>query len=258
MNIGIIGCGIVGGVIKKYIETQTNHNLLLYDPGLELDDKMETADIIFISVPVPTKGFKQDLSILKEAVEMCPYNVPVYIRSSVVPGTTDNLFEWYLENHNKYKPIYAMPEFLTERTCYDDFIKQKTHIIGKQVHQEHLELLKKALPHKEFVEMKSAEAEFVKYSHNVFAAMKVSFFNGIYDLAQKENCDYEVIREWVPKVTGFISDKHLMVPGPDGKRGWGGKCFPPNLTALIGYAGNDPFHLLLKDVFCLNTIHRNK
>ena len=68
--------------------------------------------------------------------------------------------------------------------------------------------------------------------NNCFFATKVSFMNEMYDIANKCGAD------WETAVQGFVRDgrighSHLAVPGPDGKRGFGGSCFPKDIQAMI-------------------------
>ena len=78
-------------------------------------------------------------------------------------------------------------------------------------------------------------AELIKYMNNCFFATKVSFLNEMYMIAEKSGAD------WDMAVEGFIRDgrighSHLAVPGPDGKFGFGGSCFPKDMQAIISYA----------------------
>ena len=71
--------------------------------------------------------------------------------------------------------------------------------------------------------------------NNCFFATKVSFLNEMYMIAEKSGAD------WDMAVEGFIRDgrighSHLAVPGPDGKFGFGGSCFPKDMQAIIAYA----------------------
>jgi UDPglucose 6-dehydrogenase len=75
----------------------------------------------------------------------------------------------------------------------------------------------------------------IKYMNNCFLATKVSFMNEMKLLANESNVDWNIA------VDGFALDprvgsSHLSVPGPDGKLGFGGSCFPKDLQALIFYA----------------------
>ena len=99
------------------------------------------------------------------------------------------------------------------------------------VFTDDIEMLKKIFPGKKHIDMTSAEAEMVKYAHNVFGALKVTYFNCIYDICKKEGLDYQKVREGVLGST-YINDVHTQVPGPDGKYGYGGKCFPKDVDAF--------------------------
>ena len=73
---------------------------------------------------------------------------------------------------------------------------------------------------------------FVKYMNNTFFAVKVGLMNEYYRLATNIGID------WDKALYGFVSDgrigdSHLHVPGPDGKLGFGGTCFPKDINALI-------------------------
>ena len=78
-------------------------------------------------------------------------------------------------------------------------------------------------------------AELIKYMNNCFFATKVSFLNEMKMIADKCNAD------WSTAIEGFVRDgrighSHLSVPGPDGKYGFGGSCFPKDIQALISFS----------------------
>jgi UDPglucose 6-dehydrogenase len=75
--------------------------------------------------------------------------------------------------------------------------------------------------------------ELAKYLHNCFLATKVAFMNEFYDVCQKLGADYDAV-SGAAKSQGMIGLSHLMVPGPDGLRGFGGSCFPKDTSALAG------------------------
>jgi UDP-glucose 6-dehydrogenase len=104
-KIGFIGLGVVGGATMRLAKNQGNKDILVYDPGLKKLDSMEDRDVIFISVPVPTKSNgDQDLSILEDALARCPKNSDVIIRSSVLPGTCNVQSQYF-----KDIGIYSSP-----------------------------------------------------------------------------------------------------------------------------------------------------
>jgi UDPglucose 6-dehydrogenase len=70
---------------------------------------------------------------------------------------------------------------------------------------------------------------------NNFLALKISFMNEYYNLVKNIGGDWKSITE------GFVSDprignSHTQVPGHDGKRGFGGTCFPKDINAIIEFS----------------------
>jgi len=62
-------------------------------------------------------------------------------------------------------------------------------------------------------------------------------------------------------LTGFIEHEHTIVPGPDGKFGYGGKCFPPNISSFYNYLYQNSMrdeHDFIKQIDKLNIMYRNK
>lgn len=232
MNLGIIGCGTIGGALGRYLERQ-GHTVLREDPGMGLNDDLVQSEAIFVCVPVPTtpEG-KQDTTILKSVLKRYRHldRTPFYIRSTVLPKTTDHLKKFLKMR------LYAMPEFLTAREA-DDCMKRQGIICGADI--EHRELceeqefrLVRIFPGKTITLMSNREAELAKYAHNCMGAVKVNFFNLIRKYSETIGADYDSVRAGV-LMTGYINEHHTQVPGPDGKYGFGGTCFPKDLAAFI-------------------------
>ena len=104
--------------------------------------------------------------------------------------------------------------------------------------------------------MSSVEAELAKYAHNVFGALKVTYFNGIYELTKELKCDYDNVKQGV-LLSGYINDTHTHIPGHDGKFGYGGKCFPKDISAFNKFNKNTMFGELLQMIIKLNDKYRN-
>ena len=166
ISIGVIGCGVIGGALIDWVERNNpSVGVLKVDPPKGLNDDLTNADVIFISIHIPTEpDGTQDLNLLEKIVSGCP-NVPIFIRTTLLPGTCKMLSEKY------NKDVNFMPEFLTERTAVADFNTQPI------IFSNHHELLKKIFVGKEYLEMTTLEAEITKYAHNVFGALKVTYFN---------------------------------------------------------------------------------
>lgn len=244
--IGIIGCGFIGGALKQWVETYNPRvKVLVSDPPKGYNDDLASSDAIFVSIHIPTEaGGYQDLSLLRKIIIDLP-DKPIFVRTTILPGTSQ-----MLSRETKHR-VYFMPEFLTERTAYEDFCSQPMVFTAES------ELLKEIFIGKKFVQMTSFEAEVAKYAHNVFGAVKVTYFNGIYDYCKKNNADYGRVLQGV-LLSGYINDIHTRVPGPDGKLGYGGKCFPKDVNAFTEMTKGYPIYELLKTIKPMNLIVRGE
>jgi len=234
-TIGIIGGGFVGSA-TSWGFGQT-HDVKIYDknPKVSVNTLEETvnSEFIFICVPTPPKeDWTIDLSIIESVFEeIQPYikNQQLIIKSTVPPGTCRRI-------SNKYNiKVSSNPEFLTERRAKWDFINAAQIVIGSDDINDAKKI--KNLYEQRFNSMKytitdTITSELIKYTLNCFFATKVSFMNEIKLLSNKIGAD------WSKLIEGFTSDSrvgdsHIDVPGPDGKYGFGGKCFPKDLNAFI-------------------------
>lgn len=225
--------GTVGSAFAHYFEKK-GKKPVLYDKFKKSHpkEKINGADIIFICVPTPYRkkgGF--DLSLVEETVSFIEEGKTIVIKSTVLPGSTDRLQE-----ENPGKKILFSPEFLREATAKKDIFKPKRQIVGfteksKDVAQDVLDILPPA-PFE--MVMPAKEAEMVKYFGNTFLASKVIFANQIYDLCEKLGIDYDLVRK-AASADERIGKSHLDVWHAD-YRGYGGKCFPKDIKALIQLA----------------------
>jgi UDPglucose 6-dehydrogenase len=168
-----------------------------------------------------------------------------------VPETTKNYQEKYPNNNFAFNP-----EFLTEKNANEDFIHADRIVLGGNEDAlstlSHLYREVGIFSETKIVRMSTTEAEIVKYHANVELATRVLVSNVIYDVCEKTGANYNKVRE------GVITDKrigpsHSIVPGPDGSRGIGGKCFVKDLAALIGKAKDlNVDHKILEEFFLYN------
>lgn len=250
VKVGIIGCGFIGTALKIWLE-QNNPlvEIKVSDPPKGINDDISRCDAYFIQIHIPTdeKG-NQNTQILESIIANLPENTPIWIRTTILPGTSKMLSD------KLRKTVYHMPEFLTERTYIDDFKWQPMVFTGSK---EHVELLEKIFLNKKHIVMTSEEAELVKYTHNVFGALKVMYFNCIYDICQKRNLAYSKVREGILAST-YINSMHTQVPGPDGKFGIGGKCFPKDVRAFEKAFRYYPIGKLIEPIMKLNEEFRDE
>lgn len=244
-KIGIVGNGFVGNAVAKCFSKEFNYDadLKVYDinPDKSLNSLEETvnnSEYIFLSVPTPTNlsGYI-DLSMLNESLnainKVNNNKCIILIRSTVVPGTTRDF-------QNKYPKLNFVfnPEFLTEKNAIDDFASQNRTILGGEpIHTCKVEeLYRDRFGEKlNIIKTNFQTAELIKYMNNLFLATKVSFLNEMKLLADAVDVD------WDSAIEGFqldnrVGNSHNSVPGPDGKLGFGGSCFPKDIQALINFA----------------------
>ena len=243
MKMGIVGQGYVGTAVKtifeKYYETNTfdlNGNCNCKT----LHELVNNSDVIFVCVPTPMKKDSScDTSIVESVVKDINETVNcdqdgkiVAIKSTIPPGTTDRLNK---ECDNI--TVIFNPEFLTEANFIDDFKNQNRIIIGGQrpATTKLRQVYSLVFPEAKIVKTGSKTAEMVKYFTNTFLATKVSFANEMKMICDGLNIDYDKVVEY-SLYDKRIGNSHLAVPGPDGKMGFGGSCFPKDINALISKA----------------------
>jgi UDPglucose 6-dehydrogenase len=95
----------------------------------------------------------------------------------------------------------------------------------------------KAFPKIPIIKTNSTIAETIKYVTNIFLATKVSFANEMETIANKLNIPWENIYQIVIN-DRRLGTSHWKVPGPDGHYGFGGTCFPKDISAMIHVANS--------------------
>ena len=256
-KIGIMGLGMVGGALKRYFE-EAGTRVFFYDKDKNLGsiDDVNQADVVFICVPTPfvkEKGF--DLSCVEDVCSNISGQKIIVIKSTILPGTTGKLQQKYPQHKFLFNP-----EFLTEATADKDMKFPNRQIVGF-TNQSHdvADNIMQILPKAPFEKvMPSREAEMIKYFSNTWFATKVVFANQMYDLCHKLNIDYEAVKE-AAVADKMIGPSHLEV-FHKGYRGYGGKCLPKDLRALIRFADENGVDLKLhKTVEEINNeLTRNK
>lgn len=230
MRLGIVGLGAVGNANKKGFE-YLGHEVFGHDIRLEtkIVDVLET-EITFLCVPTPQASDGScDTSIIESVIQelnLFNYKGIIAIRSTVIPGFTQRMIEKY-----KNLTICFVPEFLRERCAADDFINNhKLLAIGTHDIWVYRKLVKAHGTLPEHTEhLTPSEAEVLKYYNNVYAALRVTFANVMYEICDKLDCDYTTIKNAYIK-TGKATDMYLDV-NPS-LRGYGGMCLPKDTQAI--------------------------
>ncbi len=271
MKIGMIGVGVVGGATAQVLGKA--HEIFLYDKYRQeynsqehIENLVKNSEIVFISVPTPMKpsGEIDCSSIhnsLNQILETCrkvgrdPKHLLIVIRSTAVSGTTDKLEEIYPFH------ISFNPEFLTEKNALNDMLSTDRVVIGAgrvEDHEKVVSVYKPLFPDAKYILINRKTAEMIKYASNVFLTAQVAIANEIYQICKAVGVDYDIIKNAV--LYDNRIGKHLHVPGPDGDLGFGGRCFPKDLNALIYLARENMYRPhLLEEVWRLNErVRKNK
>lgn len=283
-SVNIIGYGFVGSAIG-YLCKKSNMLFNVCDKCDKTDDYQFKSDNVaslvqyseeqnevnhyFIAVPTPSnEDCTPNVSIVNDVLSELDKCVTkpsyVIIKSTLCPGTCQRFCDQYT-NLN----IILCPEFLRENTYQDDIYDAKFILLGvtKDKVFAHLTydsvvcMLKDLYNHNTDIKVyiKSyEECELFKYTLNVFLAVKVWYFNEIYEVCDKMGVDYNSLKKL------FILDDRLgkygtEVPGSDGKFGYGLSCLPKETKGMmslqeeLGINNN-----VLKHIIYRNDVFREK
>ena len=230
MKLGIIGLGTVGSANKEGFES-IGHEIVGHDITLDtqITDIFNT-EITFVCVPTPSKENGDcDTTIIESVIDELAdinYKGIIAIRSTAVPGFTQSMID-----KHKNLTIAFVPEFLRERCALDDFLNNhKLLAVGTHDIWVHRKVVAAHGDLPQNIEhLTPNEAEVLKYYNNVYAAVRVTFANVMYEICEKLDCDYNTIKNAYIK-TGKAIDMYLDVY-PE-LRGYGGMCLPKDTKAL--------------------------
>lgn len=235
MTIGFIGQGYIG---KNYADDLENRefNVIRYALEAPYDKNKELirkCDVVFIAVPTPTTPEGFDDSIVKEAVELVGQGKTAVIKSTILPGTTEEI--QFLHSN---KTILFSPEFLLEATAAHDAAYPLFNIVGmpgdSAVYRKAAEEVLSILPKSTHDRIcSSREAELFKYVHNIHGFFRILFANLVYDLSDSLGCDWEDIEEMM-KLDPYLNKNasYYNRPNHKGGRGAGGHCFIKDMAAF--------------------------
>ena len=239
MKVGIVGFGFVGRALKNGL--RENVDCIEIDPklGTNLNDlKSYEPSIVFICLPTPMNDDgSQNIELVKDAInEINKFNqeILIVIKSTILPKYVEGLS--YIYNN-----LVINPEFLRENFANEDFINSKIIVFGGDekncaklgnFYEEYTKCICK-----DYVKTDLISASLAKYTINSFLALKVIFFNELKSVFDNSNSN----NDWSNFISSLsrdkrIGDSHMSVPGPDGRYGFGGPCFPKDVNALLKYS----------------------
>jgi UDPglucose 6-dehydrogenase len=285
-TIGVVGVGWVGlvtaacfaelghevhamDVDEPKVEALRNGEVPIHEPGLEklvtgnterlefttsMDDVLEAARLLFVCVDTPpTYSGDADLSRVHAVVAGLPEDGEhALVMKSTVPAGTGASIKREVPN----LAYVSCPEFLKEGTAVEDFMHPDRVVIGADAADEWAADAVAATYEPlggELVRTDVASAEMVKLASNAFLATKISFINEIANVSELVGADVtEVAR-------GMGLDQRIGASFLRAGVGYGGSCFPKDVSALKMLAGNTGYHFqLLTAVIEVNELQKRR
>ncbi len=245
--------------LKEIVEKNTSAGRLSF--STDLNRAVEETEIIFVAVNTPPlPDGSADLCYV-EAVSMeIARTLPGYrivVSKSTVPVETG---KWIKKTVERYAPegaeydVASNPEFLREGKAVDDFLNPDRVVIGVESSRAREKMLELYAPIKDKTEIlvtNIESSELIKHASNSFLALKISYINAIANICEKTEADVKQVARGMGLDRRIGS--HFLEPGA----GFGGSCFPKDLSAFIdiskklGYKFN-----LLREVEKINEIQK--
>ena len=291
-RIGVIGAGYVGLVTgvclasmgyqvtlrdidASKVAALNDGQVPIYEPGLEelmaehkdrliytlsLQRMLDLSDIIFIAVDTPpTYSGDADLSrvmgVVDELEQVGTEANHILVMKSTVPVGTGERVRAELDARGLDGIGYCSnPEFLKEGAAIADFLQPDRVVIGSfdERHGDRVADLYTPLG-APIVRTSVPSAEMVKYASNAFLATKISFINEIANVCEEVGADVAVVAH------GMGLDSRIGSSFLRAGIGFGGSCFPKDVSALKQLAGNSGYHFqLLTSVIEVNELQKRR
>ena len=284
--IGVIGVGWVGlvtaacfaelghqviarDIVPEKVEALSRGEVAIHEPDLEdllrrnaerltfttdMDELLAGARLLFVCVDTPpTYSGDADLSRVRAVMEALPAEGDhVLVMKSTVPAGTG-------ESIRRERPGLAYvscPEFLKEGTAVEDFMHPDRVVIGADGGDgeaaDAVASLYKPLGG-EILRTDVASAEMIKLASNAFLATKISFINEIANVCEEIGADVGQVAK------GMGLDERIGSAFLRAGIGYGGSCFPKDVSALKMLAGNTGYHFqLLTSVIEVNELQKRR
>ena len=224
--------------LSKLIQDNVNKNNICFTNDLETGIK--DAEIVFIAVGTPmgedgSADLKYVLSVAKEIGEKMQNEIIIVNKSTVPVGTADKVRkivegELKVRKSNLLFDIVSNPEFLKEGAAINDFMTPDRVVVGAN-NDDSINKMKELYSpffrtNNRFISMDIRSAEMTKYAANAMLATKISFMNEIANICERVGANVNNVR------IGIGSDNRIgysfIYPGC----GYGGSCFPKDISAL--------------------------
>jgi UDPglucose 6-dehydrogenase len=265
---------VIRDVVPERIEALRGGAVPIYEPGLEavlernadrisftldVNEAVDGAEFLYVAVGTPpTESGDADLRAVYAVVDELPAEIPgrpvVVMKSTVPVGTGDNV-RARLDSRGLTNVGYVSnPEFLAEGSAVRDFMNPDRIVVGSYEQEDGERVV--GLHHgleTEIVRTDVPSAELVKLAANAFLSTRISFINEIANVCELVGAD-------VVDVAKGVGLDHRL--GPHFLRagiGFGGSCFPKDVTALKQLAGNSGYQfMLLHAVWEVNELQKRR
>ena len=295
MKLTIIGTGYVG-LVTGTCFAEAGHNVIcvdkdpekvkllqaggmpIYEPGLDelvkknvaasrlefttsTKDGVDRSDIIFIAVPTPPQpDGSVDLSFIEGvsreiAAAMTAYNLVV--DKSTVPVKTGEKVAETIKRYCKAKvdfDVVSNPEFLREGFAVGDFMKPDRVVVGVASKRPVQAMKEVYAPYNApIIVTDISSAELIKHAANSFLALKISYINAVSVLCDLSGANIQEVAE------GMGMDARIGRKFLDASLGFGGSCFPKDLSAFIQISHQLGYEFdLLKQVQHINELQMER
>jgi UDPglucose 6-dehydrogenase len=288
-TIGVFGAGYVGlvtgacfaelghsvvirDIVPERIAALRAGEVPIYEPGLrellernaerlsftlDVKEAIDGAEFLFVAVGTPpTPSGDADLTAVWQVVDELPDDTEatVVMKSTVPVGTGDKVRAALDARGLDGVGYVSNPEFTAEGTAVRDFLNPDRIIVGAfdSAHGDAVEALHGDID-APIVRMDVPSAELVKLAANAFLAARVSFINEIANVCELVGADVEQVAEGVG--LDHRLGRHFLRAGI----GYGGSCFPKDVSFLKLLAGNSGYHFqLLNAVIEVNDLQKRR
>ena len=274
-KVAVVGTGYVGLVTgtcfaetgnqvvcvdidKNKVERMKNGEVPIYEPHLDvifernikqnrlhfttdLASAVRDAEIIFLALPTPpgedgSADLSYVLGVAKELGQLITEYKVIVDKSTVPVGTAEKVEAAIKKETDTPFAVVSNPEFLREGFAVDDFLNPDRVVVGTS-DSKAIQIMKEL--YQPFIRdghpliiMDEKSAELTKYAANSFLATKITFMNEVANFCEIVGADVDKVRE------GIGSDSRIghrfLYPGI----GFGGSCFPKDVSALLK-SGNE-------------------
>jgi len=250
---------VIRDVVPERIDALRAGKVPFFEPGLEellarnrerltftlsMEEAVAGADFLFVAVGTPsTASGDANLSSIWSVIEGLPQDLgtPILVMKSTVPVGTGEKVRAELDRRGLTGVGYAScPEFLAEGTAVRDFMESDRVVVGafEEAHREAVAALHDGLD-APVVQMDVPSAEMVKLAANAYLATRISFINEIANVCELVGADVEEVAR------GMGLDRRIGTRYLRAGIGFGGSCFPKDVSFLKLLAGNSGYHFQL-------------